>query len=279
MDASSRQSTAVARFRRLHEDGCFVIPNPWDAGSAIFLENLGFEALATTSAGFAFSRGLPDDPSVLPRDVMLDHIAEIAGATKLPVNGDFQSAYADDPEQVATNVGLCVLTGAAGLSIEDATGLRDRPLYDEPIAIERVKAARAAIDASGVPVVLTARCESFLVGAAEPERVALSRLAAFAEAGADCLFAPGVIEPAAIARMVKEVAPKPVNVLVSTMNRTLTVAQLRDLGVRRISVGGALARVAWGAFMRAARSIAEDGSFASFGDAAPFDELNALFER
>ena len=279
MKTDDRQSAAVSEFRRLHEDGCFVIPNPWDIGSAVFLERLGFAALATTSAGFAFSRGLPDDPNVVARDVMLDHIAEIAAATSLPVSGDFQSAYADAPEQVATNVTLAVMTGAAGLSIEDATGRPEEPLYDDRLALERVKAARGAIDASGIPVVLTARCESWLVGVAEPEKVALSRLASFAEAGADCLFAPGVVEPEAIARMVKEVAPKPVNVLVSTMNRSLTVAQLRDLGVRRISVGGALARVAWGAFMHAARAIAGEGSFTSFGDAAPFDELNALFTR
>jgi 2-methylisocitrate lyase-like PEP mutase family enzyme len=279
MDPAGRQSAAVARFRQLHEDGCFVIPNPWDIGSAIFLEKIGFEALATTSAGFAFARGLPDDPNVVPRDVMLDHIAEIAAATSLPVNGDFQSGYADGPEEVATNVALCVLTGAAGLSIEDATGLPDEPLFDERLAVARVAAARAAIDGSDVPVVLTARCESWLVGVREPERVALARLSAFADAGADCLFAPGVTDPSSIARIVREVAPKPVNVLVSTMNRTLTVAQLRDLGVRRISVGGALARVAWGAFMRSARSIASDGSFTSFGDAAPFDELNGLFTK
>jgi len=275
--STDRQSAAVSRFHQLHEEGCFVIPNPWDIGSAVFLERLGFQALATTSAGFAFSRGLPDDPNVVPRDVMLDHIAEIAAATALPVNGDFQSGYADEPEQIATNVTLAVMTGAAGLSIEDATGKPDEPLYDEGLAVARVNAARAAIDATGVPAVLTARCESWLVGVSDPERIALSRLAAFAEAGADCLFAPGVVASASIARIVREVAPKPVNVLVSTMNRSLTVAQLRDLGVRRISVGGALARVAWAAFMRAAREISSDGSFASFGDAAPFDELNALF--
>src|SRR5580765_6287444 len=204
MKLDDRQAASVSEFRRLHEDGCFVIPNPWDIGSAIFLERLGFKALATTSAGFAFSRGLPDDPNVVPRGVMLDHIAEIAAATSLPVNGDFQSGYADEPEQVATNVTLAVMTGAAGISLEDATGKPDEPLYDERLSVARVKAAREAIDATGIPVVLTARCESWLVGVAEPEKVALARLAAFAEAGADCLFAPGVAEPAAIARVVRE---------------------------------------------------------------------------
>jgi len=272
--------TSVAeRFRRLHDAGCFVLPNPWDVGSAVFLERLGFHALATTSAGFAFSRGLPDDPNVIPRDVMLAHVREIAAATTLPVNADYQSGYAREPEGVAANVTLCVATGAAGLSIEDATGDPRTPLYETALAVDRVRAARAAIDASGTPVVLTARCEAWLVGVPDPEQVALPRLAAFAAAGADCLFAPGVAAPEAIARMVKEVAPKPVNVLVSTMNRSLTVAQLGDLGVRRISVGGALARVAWGAFMRSAREIAERGSFEAFGEAAPFDELNALFTR
>jgi 2-methylisocitrate lyase-like PEP mutase family enzyme len=276
--ANSRQAAAIERFRKLHEAGCFVLPNPWDVGSAVYLARCGFVALATTSAGFAFSRALPDDPNAIPRDVMLDHIADIAAATALPVHADFQSGYADDPEGVAENVTLCVKTGAAGLSIEDATGRSNAPLYDDAAALARVEAARGAIDASGVPVALTARCEAWLVGASDPERVALSRLAAFADAGADCLFAPGVIEPATIALLVKEIAPKPLNVLVSTMNRTLTVAQLRDLGVRRVSVGGALARVAWGSFMRAARTIAQEGTFEAFGDAAPFDALNEMFK-
>jgi 2-methylisocitrate lyase-like PEP mutase family enzyme len=275
--ADPRQAAAVERFRQLHQGGCFVLPNPWDAGSALFLERLGFPALATTSAGFAFTRGLPDDVRVIPRDVMLDHVRDIAFATTLPVNADFQSGYAHDPEGVGANVTSCVGTGAAGLSIEDATGDPAAPLYDAALAVDRVRAARAAIEASGVPVVLTARCEAWLVGAPDAEATALARLAAFADAGADCLFAPGVVEPDAITRIVREVAPKPVNVLVSTMNRSMTVSRLADLGVRRISVGGALARVAWGAFMRAARTIASEGTFEAFGDAAPFDELNALF--
>ena len=291
-DTSSSQSFAVARFRALHASGCFVLPNPWDSGTAVYLQHLGFEALATTSAGFAFSRGMPDTPnprglpargprtvSAIPRGTMLAHISEIVEATPLPVNADFQTGYADEPEGVATNVALCVATGVAGLSIEDATGNSATPLYEFGLAVERIKAARAAIDASGIPVVLTARCEAWLVGQPEPARVALERLVAFAEAGADCLYAPGVRQADEIEALVKAVSPKPVNVLVSRFNSDLTVSRLADLGVRRISVGSALACVAWGAFMRAARSIAEKGSFEAFADAAPFDEINELFQK
>ncbi len=269
--------STVEAFRALHESGCFVIPNPWDAGGAIALAHLGFRALATTSAGAAFARGLPDAPSAMPRDAVLGHVREIVAATALPVNADFQNGYADEPPGVAANVAACVATGVAGLSIEDATGDAAAPLYERGLAVERVRAARAAIDASGIPVVLTARCEAFLVGAPEAARLALDRLVAFADAGADCLFAPGVRDPATIAAMVKAVAPKPVNVLVSSPG--LTVAQLADLGVRRVSVGSALARVAWGAFLRAARAIATTGAFDSFAEAAPFAELNRLFNR
>lgn len=275
----SEQLSVITRFRELHAGGCFVLPNPWDAGSAIYLQHLGFQALATTSAGFAFSRGLPDAVSAISRDLMLDHFREIVAATSLPVNADFQNVYADEPEGVAVNVALCIATGVAGLSIEDATGNDAAPLYDFELALERVEAARAAIDASGVPVVLTARCEAWLVGQPDPLNVALKRLAAFAEAGADCLYAPRVSEPDEIVAIVKAVAPKPVNVLVSTGNSSLTVSQLADLGVRRISVGAALARVAWGPFMRASRQILEAGTFKSFDDAAPFDEINELFAK
>src|SRR5947209_8226059 len=184
-------SNFIARreaFRKLHRSGCFVIPNPWDAGSARYLHRLGFKALATTSAGFAFSRGLPDDAGALSRDAVLAHVAEIAAATPLPVNADYLSGYADDPEGVARNVALCVRTGAAGLSIEDNSGDAKAPLYERSLAIERVRAARAAIDATGAQTVLTARCEAFLVGHSEPLRTALDRLVAFADAGADCLF-------------------------------------------------------------------------------------------
>jgi 2-methylisocitrate lyase-like PEP mutase family enzyme len=240
----------------------------------VYLRHLGFKALATTSAGFAFSKGLPDSVSAVPCDVMLAHISEVVAATPLPVNADFQTGYADEPESVAVNVALCIATGVAGLSIEDATGDSVAPLYEFELAVERIRAARATIDASGIPVVLTARCEAWLVGQTDPARVALERLVAFADAGADCLFAPGVREPDDIAAIVKAVSPKPVNVLVSAPNPVLSVSRLADLGVRRISVGSALARVAWGAFMRAAQSIAETGSFEAFADAAPFSEIN-----
>jgi 2-methylisocitrate lyase-like PEP mutase family enzyme len=278
-DMSAAPSSAVARFRALHESGCFVLPNPWDAGTAVYLQHLGFEALATTSAGFAFSRGLPDSVSAVSRGMMLAHISEVVEATPLPVNADFQTGYADEPEGVATNVALCIATGVAGLSIEDASGDNAAPLYEFTLAVERIKAARAAIDASGIPIVLTARCEAWLVGHPDPARVALERLVAFADAGADCLYAPGVRQPDEIETIVKAVSPKPVNVLVSRFNSDLTVSRLADLGVRRVSVGSALACVAWGAFMRAARSIAQTGSFDAFADAAPFNELNDLFQK
>jgi 2-methylisocitrate lyase-like PEP mutase family enzyme len=276
-DATSAQSSAIAAFRALHESGCFVLPNPWDAGTAVYLDHLGFKALATTSAGFAFSRGLPDGG--VPRDAMLAHIREVVAATTLPVNADFMGGFADEPAGVAENVALCIATGLAGLSIEDSTGDSAAPLYEFNLAVDRIRAARGAIDASGIPVVLTARCEAWLVGQPEPFRVAIERLTAFAEAGADCLYAPGVREPEEIAAIVKAVSPKPVNVLVSKSNRALTVSQLADLGVRRISVGSALACVAWGAFIRAAQSIATTGSFDAFAEAVPFAEINAVFEK
>ncbi len=276
-EMSHTQSSAVARFRELHASGCFVLPNPWDVGSAIYLEHLGFLALATTSAGAAFARGLPD--TAVPLDAMLEHFREVTAATSLPVNADFQNGYADEPEGVAANVARCIATGVAGLSIEDSTGDDAAPLYEFDLAVERIKAARAAIDASGIPVVLTARCEAWLVGQTNALSVAVKRLVAFAEAGADCLYAPGVHQPDEIDAIVKAVSPKPVNVLVSKFNSDLTVSRLSDLGVRRISVGSALAAVAWGGFMRAARGILESGSFAAFADAAPFNELNDLFSR
>lgn len=278
-EISRAQSSAIARFRELHASGCFVLPNPWDVGTAVYLQHLGFHALATTSAGFAFSRGLADSVLAVPRDLMLTHIREVVEATSLPVNADFQTGYANDPEGVAENVALCVATGVAGLSIEDASGDSATPLYGFDLAVERIKAVRAAIDASGIPVVLTARCEAWLVGHPNPLEVSLKRLVAFAEAGADCLYAPGVGKPEEIATIVKAVSPKPVNVLVSRFNSDLTVSRLANLGVRRISVGSAMACVAWGGFMRAARTIAETGSFDEFADAAPFDELNDLFGK
>jgi 2-methylisocitrate lyase-like PEP mutase family enzyme len=271
------QITAAARFRGLHESGCFVLPNPWDIGTAIYLERLGFEALATTSAGFAFSRGKSD--GAVPRDEMLAHIREIVEATSLPVNADFMAGYADDPEDVAGNVRLCIATGVAGLSIEDNTGRTDSPLYEKQLAVERIRAARAAIDASKTGVVLTGRCEAWLVRNLNPLHTALERLAAYAEAGADCLYAPGVSNPAEIAQIVKTVAPKPVNVLVSGFNHQLSLSQLADLGVRRISVGSGLALAAWGAFLRAAQDIKTNGTFNLLADNAPFADLNELFRE
>jgi 2-methylisocitrate lyase-like PEP mutase family enzyme len=269
--------SAVTEFRALHASGCFVLPNPWDVGSAVYLHHLGFKALATTSAGVAFSRGAPDTVSSVPRDVMLAHIRDVAAATPLPVNADFLAGYADEPEGVAANVALCVATGAAGFSIEDGTGDAARPLYDQKLAVERIRAARGAIDASGIPVVLTARCEAFLSGTPDPLRVVLERLPAFAAAGADCLYAPGLSQPDEIAAIVKAVAPKPVNVLMSAPNPQLSMLRLSELGVRRVSVGSAMARVAWGAFIRAAESIAATGSFDAFAGAAPFSKLDGVF--
>ena len=276
-DQASIPQPAVVAFRALHEDGCFVLPNPWDIGSAVYLERLGFKALATTSSGFAFSRGLPDLPSAMPRDAMLAHVAEIAGATSLPVNADYLNGYADDPADVAVNVTACVATGTAGISIEDSTSDDAAPLYDRPLAVERIRAARAAIDATGSGVVLVARCEAWLVNHPDPFRTALDRLVAVADAGADCLYAPGVRDPDQIAELVAAVAPKPLNVIVSTPDSGLTVARLADLGVRRISVGSALARAAWGGFIAAATGIAETGSFEALAGATPFAELQALF--
>lgn len=273
----STQKSAAATFRTLHASGCFVLPNPWDIGTAIYLERLGFKALATTSAGFAFSRGKPDGR--VPRDEMLAHIREIAKATSLPVNADFQAGYADEPEEVAGNVQLCIETGIAGLSIEDSTARSDCPLYEKELAVERIRAARSAIDSSETGVLLTGRCEAWLVGHADPLRTALERLIAYAEAGADCLYAPGVTKPSEIAQIVKTVAPKPVNVLVSGFNHQLTVSELADLGVRRISVGSGLALAAWGAFLRAAREIKTHGTFNLLGNSAPSADLNELFHQ
>ena len=272
---NNTQSSRVKTFRRLHESGCFILPNPWDRGTARYLARIDFKALATTSAGFAFSRGLPDSVSAIKVDQMVDHVRDIVESTTLPVNADLQNGYADDPESVAHNVNRCIETGVAGLSIEDSTGNREKPLYDDALAVARIRAAREAIDSSQIPVVLTARCEAWLVGHEQAQKVAIDRLVAFAEAGADCLYAPGVRELGDIATIVRAVAPKPVNALVGRPG--LTVSQLADLGVRRISVGSALSRVAWGAFMRAAQEIAEAGTFEAFGDAAAHADLNELF--
>lgn len=276
-DSGSSVPERVVRFRALHGSGCFLLPNPWDVGTARYLAHLGFPALATTSAGLAFARGLPDTVGAIARDVMLEHVREVVSATELPVNADFQTGYADEPEGVALNVARCIRTGIAGLSIEDATGDAAAPLHAFELAVERVRAARRAIDSCGIPVVLTARCEAWLVRHAEPARTALERLEAFAEAGAECLYAPGVRDPATIAAIVKAVAPRAVNVLVSAPLPELSLTRLAELGVRRVSLGSALARVAWGAFMRAARRLSEDGSFEALAGAASFDELDQLF--
>jgi 2-methylisocitrate lyase-like PEP mutase family enzyme len=259
-----------AAFRKLHESGCFVIPNPWDIGTARYLRHLGFQALATTSAGFSFSAGLPDADWAVPLDLVLKHIAEIVSATDLPVNADFESGYSHEPKGVAANVRLCVETGVAGLSIEDATGDREKPLYDLALAVERIRAARSAIGEA----LLTARAECFLVGHPEPLRESIRRLQAYAEAGADVLYAPGVRERADIQAIVAAVHPKPVNVLAAG---GLTVSDLAELGVRRVSVGSSLARAAWTGFIRAARLIAEEGSFAGLDGAVPYSELNEFF--
>ena len=262
-----------SEFRKLQAGGCFVIPNPWDIGTTRYLQHLGFKALATTSAGFAFSRGLPD--AAVSRDDMLAHIAEIVAATDLPVNADFEGGYAQAPEGVAESVRLCVETGVAGLSIEDSTGDKNEPLYDLDLAVARMKAARAAIDKAGGDVLLTGRAECFLVGRPDLDET-VRRLKAYSAAGADCLYAPGIRTPEQIAAVVKAAAPKPVNVLMPGA-LGITVADLEALGVRRISVGGTLARVAWGAFIRATKEIASDGRFDAFKEAAAHAEINGFF--
>src|SRR6185436_14728788 len=278
---SSSLAALVARregFRALHERGCFVIPNPWDVGSARYLQHLGFPALATTSAGFAFSQGLPDsgDDAVISRDRSLAYIASITAAVDLPVSADFMSGYGVEPEDVAESVAQCVATGVAGLSIEDATGDPTSPLYELPIAVERVRAARQAIDRSGDDVLLTARAECYHVGHPDPFSESVRRLQAYAAAGADVLFAPGPQNPAEIKALVEAVAPKPVNLLV-VRDIGLSVGEIAALGVRRISVGGALALAAWTGFMRAAEMLRSTGSFAGLASLVPYAELNGLF--
>jgi 2-methylisocitrate lyase-like PEP mutase family enzyme len=260
-------------FRQLHEGGCFVLPNPWDIGSAKYLQALGFKAIATTSAGFAFSRGLAD--GAVGRDLMLAHIRELVEATDLPVNADFENGYANDPDGVAENVRRCVETGVAGLSIEDNSGRGDKPLYELELAAERIRAAKAAIGDSGV--VLTGRAECFLVGQDDIHEV-IRRLTTYAEAGADCLYAPGISERDDIMAVVKAVAPKPVNLLISAPGG-LTIRDAADLGVRRVSVGGAMARAAWGGFIRAAKDLAETGTFDGVTGATPHGELQAFFKN
>jgi 2-methylisocitrate lyase-like PEP mutase family enzyme len=264
---------AATTFRELHESGCFVMPNPWDVGSAKYLQHLGFPAIATSSSGYAWTTGRPDYG--IDRDDALAHCAAIASSVEIPVNADFEHAFADDPDGVATNVGLCAKTGVAGLSVEDSTGRVDEPLYEHELAVERIAAAREAIDEVDATIVLTGRAEGFLWGVRDID-AACARLAAYAAAGADCLYAPGIRDADQVRAVVDAVAPKPVNVLVGAPGG-FTVAELADLGVRRISVGGALARAAWGGFMRAATEIAEHGTFEGLADAAPGADLQGLF--
>ena len=262
----------VRAFHRLHDSGCFVIPNPWDVGSARVLAQLGFPALATTSSGFAWSTGRSDNQVTL--DDALAHFRSIADGVDVPVNADFEGGFAVAPTGVAANVAVAAGTGVAGLSIEDSTGDPASPLFEFPLAVERIRAARRAIDESGAGVLLTGRSEGFIVGRPDLAET-IRRLTAYAEAGADCLYAPGIRTGEDIASVVEAVSPKPVNVLVG--GDFTTVAELADLGVRRISVGGALARAAWNGFLIAAREIAERGTFTGLGGAVPFDEVDRLF--
>lgn len=270
MSRSIAEKRAI--FRTLHEQGCFVIPNPWDVGSARYLQGLGFKALATTSSGFAWSLAHADN--TVSRGMILAHLRDMVAATDVPINADFESGYANDPEGVAQSVRLAVETGVAGLSIEDSTGDAANPLYSVDVAVARLQAARRAIDAAGGDTLLVGRAENFFVGRPDLDDT-IARLKAYAQAGADCLYAPGISTRAQIAAVVAAVAPKPVNLLVGSASE-LTVQEIAELGVRRISVGGALARSAWGGFMRAAESLAE-GRFDGFAAAAPGQKLNGIF--
>lgn len=261
-----------AAFRKLHESGCFIIPNPYDIGSAKALQHLGFKALASTSAGFAWTIAKADNRVTL--DEVCVHLAALCEAVDLPVNADFEGGFAHEPAKVGANVARAVKTGVAGLSIEDSTGDAAKPLYDRALAIERIKAARAAIDADNSGVFLTGRCEGFLVGQPDLAMV-IDRLQAYSEAGADCLYAPGIKTKEQIAAVVKAVHPKPVNLLIGASG--LSLAEAADLGIRRISVGGSLSRAAWGGFMRAAKEMAEKGTFTELGNGYSGGELNKMF--
>lgn len=269
-----RPSVADKRraFQQLHATGCFAIPNPWDVGSARYLQSLGFKALASTSAGFAWSRGLADNG--VSCDMVLAHLRALVDATDLPINADFEDGFATNAKGVADNVRLAIETGIAGLSIEDATGDAAAPLYPLDVAVERMRAARKAIDAAGGDVLLVGRAEGFLVGETDIDAV-VARLRAYAQAGADCLYAPGLRTREQIVAVVQAVAPKPVNLLVGWAS-DLSLADIAALGVRRVSVGGALAGAAWHAFMGVAQQIATEGRFDGFV-ASPGRELNSLF--
>ena len=274
MSTSPRPSIADRRraFREMHAKGCFILPNPFDPGSARYLQSLGFKALATTSSGFAWSRARPDNG--ITREMALAHLREMVDATDLPVNADFEGGFAAEPAGVAESVRLAVETGVAGLSIEDSTGDAARPLYEFPLAVERIRAARRAIDGAGGDTLLVGRAEGFLVGRPDLAE-AIARLKAYADAGADCLYAPGLRTREDIAAVVAAVAPKPVNLLIGWTG-DLTLSDVAALGVRRISVGGALARAAWGGFTRAAKVMADEGRF-DFTGAASGADLNKLF--
>jgi 2-methylisocitrate lyase-like PEP mutase family enzyme len=259
-------------FRKMHESGCFVLPNPWDVGSARALQHLGFKAIASTSAGFAWSIGKADNRVTL--EEVLQHLTMLCSAVDLPVNADFEGGFAHEPDKVAANVARAAKTGVAGLSIEDSTGDAAKPLYERALAIERIKAARAAIDADKSGVLLVGRCEGFLVGQPDLTMV-IDRLTAYADAGADCLYAPGIKTKEQISAVVKAVHPRPVNLLIGAPG--LSVAEAAELGVRRISVGGSLARAAWGGLMRASREIAEKGTFTELGNGYSGGELNKMF--
>jgi 2-methylisocitrate lyase-like PEP mutase family enzyme len=266
----SVQDERVEAFRRLHESGCFVMPNPWDVGSAVALERMGFKALATTSAGFAWTLGRPDAGARL--DEALAHLRAVAAAVEVPLNADFEGGYAIEPEQVAPNVRLAAATGIAGLSIEDSTSDPDEPLYGFELAVDRIRAARQAIDESGTGVLLTGRSEGFVVGRPDLDET-IRRLKAYAEAGADCLYAPMLQRQEQVAAIVAAVAPKPVNLLANAP--FVTVEEAESLGVRRISVGGTLARTAWAGWLAAAREIADEGTFSRFQE---LPDVNAVLE-
>jgi len=264
--------TKVERFHDLHKSGIFVLPNAWDLGSARILQGLGFKAIATTSSGFAWTLGRRD--TQVPLEETLEHYSEMSSVLDIPINADFEGGYAVDADRVAVNVGAACETGIAGLSIEDSLKDADKGLYEFDLAVDRVRAARAAIDASKTGVLLVGRSEGFIAG--RPDlRETIRRLTAFSEAGADCLYAPGVKTREDIKAIVDAVAPKPVNVLVS--NGFTTVAELQALGVRRISVGGALARTAWAGMLAVAKEIAESGTFSGLSRAVPGDELQRFF--
>jgi 2-methylisocitrate lyase-like PEP mutase family enzyme len=262
-----------ATFRKIHESGCFAIPNPYDVGSALALQQMGFKALASTSAGFAWTIGKADNRVTL--DEVCNHLTALCAAVDLPVNADFEGGFAHEADKVGANVARAVKTGVAGLSIEDSTGDATKPLYERAHAIARIKAARAAIDADNSGVLLTGRCEGFLVGQADLDMV-IDRLKAYSDAGADCLFAPGIKTREQISAVVKAVHPKPVNLIIGATG--LSISEAADLGVRRISIGGSLARAAWAGFMKAAREIADKGTFTELANGYPGGELNKMFK-